>query len=384
MLGVFIGIATIVSLIAISQGVKNAIVAQFDALGKDKMIIIPGSELISSIVSKAYFTEDELNLIKRTSGVKMAAGIIYATTAVKHSGETKYTLVNGVPADSQESLNFFKNMQNIEISSGRYVNVGERGKAICGSMFGNPDDLFHKPVKVGDSLIIGGKRFEVVGIAEPVGNPSDDSSVAIPLEDAAEIFNRKGQYDMIIAEAVSDSEVNNTAEEIKKNIRKSRHLKDGKEDFSVQTPQQILEGFNSILSAVQIVVLGIAAISIIVGGIGIMNTMYTSVLERTRDIGIMKAVGAKNSDILAIFLIEAGMLGLIGGILGIGFGFLISKAVEQVATIALKTDLLKPQFTISLIIGSIVFSIAVGVISGLLPARHAAKMKVVESIRYRL
>jgi len=112
--------------------------------------------------------------------------------------------------------------------------------------------------------------------------------------------------------------------------------------------------------------------------------MYTSVLERTRDIGIMKAVGAKNSDILAIFLIEAGMLGLIGGILGIGFGFLISKAVEQVATIALKTDLLKPQFTISLIIGSIVFSIAVGVISGLLPARHAAKMKVVESIRYRL
>ncbi|MEM0231210.1 MAG: ABC transporter permease [Candidatus Woesearchaeota archaeon] len=382
-LGIIIGISTIVSLISISQGVRSAIVAQFDALGKNKLIIVPGSEIFNSLASKSYFTKDELEIIKTTAGVTKAAGIIYSTVEVKHSGETKYTIVNGIPSDS-ENLNFFKNMQNIKISQGRYVEAGERGKAMCGSMLATPDDFFHKPVKVGDSLLIRGKKFEVVGIMEPVGNPSDDTSIAIPLADAEEIFGRKDQYDMIIVESVSEAEVNRTAEAIKKNLRKSRNLKEGKEDFSVQTPQQILESFNSILSAVQIVVLGIAAISIIVGGVGIMNTMYTSVLERTRDIGIMKAVGAKNSDILLLFLIEAGLIGLIGGAIGVFFGFLLSKAIEQLALIALKTNLLKAYFSPILIIGALLFSMAFGMLSGFLPARHASKMKVVESIRQRL
>jgi putative ABC transport system permease protein len=315
--------------------------------------------------------------------VKQAAGLIYMTSSVKHDNEVKYTTVTGLPTEKND-IDFFKTMQNIQIQQGRYLQPGDTNKANVGSMFANPKDFFQKPVKVGDKIEINGREFEVVGIMAPIGNPSDDTSIAIPLDEASSLFGRKGQLDMIIAQANDAEEVDSVASAIKRNLRKYRELKEGKEDFSVDTSKQLMDSFNVILNAVQFVILGIAAISLIVGGIGIMNTMYTSVLERTKDIGIMKAVGAKNSDILLIFLMEAGLLGLAGGAIGLGLGVLLAKLVENVAVVAMKTTLLKPQFSLLLIIGSLIFSFFVGIISGVFPARQAARMKATESIQFRL
>lgn len=383
MIGIFIGIASVVSLIALGQGVRQAVIGQFDAMGKDKILISPGSQLISSFTSSSYFTDRELSVVQRTSGVKQAAGLIYMTSSVKHDNEVKYTTVTGLPTEKND-IDFFKTMQNIQIQQGRYLQPGDTNKANVGSMFANPKDFFQKPVKVGDKIEINGREFEVVGIMAPIGNPSDDTSIAIPLDEASSLFGRKGQLDMIIAQANDAEEVDSVASAIKRNLRKYRELKEGKEDFSVDTSKQLMDSFNVILNAVQFVILGIAAISLIVGGIGIMNTMYTSVLERTKDIGIMKAVGAKNSDILLIFLMEAGLLGLAGGAIGLGLGVLLAKLVENVAVVAMKTTLLKPQFSLLLIIGSLIFSFFVGIISGVFPARQAARMKATESIQFRL
>ena len=172
------------------------------------------------------------------------------------------------------------------------------------------------------------------------------------------------------------------AEDIEEELRDERNEKEGQETFSVQSFSQLLETFTDIFAVIQAVFVGIAAISLVVGGIGIMNTMYTSVLERTKEIGTMKAVGAKNSDIFKIFLFESGLLGLVGGTIGILMGMGIAKSVEYIAMIQLGSPFIKAVFGLPLIIGALTFSFLVGTISGVLPAMQAAKLKPADALRY--
>ena len=159
-------------------------------------------------------------------------------------------------------------------------------------------------------------------------------------------------------------------------------LKEKPKTFSVSTSEQLLETFGDILSVVQAVLVGIATISLLVGGIGIMNTMYTAVIERTKEIGTMKAVGARNSDILFIFLFESGLLGLVGGAIGIGIGIGLGKTAEYIASVSLGTDLLKAVFPWYLILGALTFSFLVGCISGVAPAYQASRLKPADALRY--
>ena len=170
--------------------------------------------------------------------------------------------------------------------------------------------------------------------------------------------------------------------EIEDKLRKERHVKKGEEDFNVQTSEQLMGSFKNILLIVQILLIGVGSISLIVGGINIMNSMYTSVLQRTKEIGIMKAIGAKNSDILLIFLIEAGLLGLIGGAIGTFFGFLISKSAQIIAFKILGSNLLIIDFNPFLIISALAFSFFIGMLSGVAPAIQASRLKPAETLRY--
>ena len=172
------------------------------------------------------------------------------------------------------------------------------------------------------------------------------------------------------------------AEDIEEALRDERDERIGQETFSVQSFSQLLETFTDIFAVVQAVLIGIAAISLIVGGIGIMNTMYTSVLERTKEIGIMKAVGARNRDIFLIFLIESGLLGLVGGIIGILLGIGIGKGVEYLAASQLGTPFLQAIFGFPLILSALAFSFIIGAASGVLPAMQAARLKPADALRY--
>jgi putative ABC transport system permease protein len=200
--------------------------------------------------------------------------------------------------------------------------------------------------------------------------------------DVKEVFGIKDEYSIIVVQVRDINQINDVAEKIKEVMRKDRDEKKGQEDFSVQTPEQAISSVKTILNIINAIVIGIAAISLIVGGIGIMNTMYTSVLERTREIGIMKAIGARNRDVLLIFLIESGLLGLVGGAIGIGIGFSIGKIVEYAAGVYLGTTLLRAVFPIELILGSLAFSFFIGMLSGVLPAFQASRLKPVEALRY--
>ena len=187
---------------------------------------------------------------------------------------------------------------------------------------------------------------------------------------------------MITVKVKPNEDVNKVADEIEDRLRRDRGQKAGEEDFRVQTSEQLAQTFTTIFSIVQAVFIGIAAISLVVGGIGIMNTMYTAVLERTREIGIMKAVGAKNSDILTLFLVESGILGLVGGAIVVLIGVLLGVGASFIAGQALGTGLLKAYFPWYLIVGALIFSFVVGCASGVLPALQASKLKPVDALRY--
>ena len=152
------------------------------------------------------------------------------------------------------------------------------------------------------------------------------------------------------------------------------------ENFEIFTPEQLLQQLKTILGIIQVVLVGIAAISIIVGAVGITNSMYTNVLERTKDIGIMKSIGAKNSDILIIFLIESGMQGFIGGTIGIMLGVGIGKIVEYLAKIS-GFSLLKVPINPLILLGGLLFAVIVGLVSGYFPARQAAKLRPVDALK---
>jgi putative ABC transport system permease protein len=244
-------------------------------------------------------------------------------------------------------------------------------------------DIFGKAVVPGSKININGKDFEVIGILEKKGNFQVDAAVLMNDNDVRDLFDiPKDVYDLIAVKYDTNLDVKLVEHDITKVLRKVRDVKEGEEDFAVQTPASILSQVNTVLIAVQIFVYVIAAISILVGGIGIMNTMYTAVVERTKEIGIMKSIGAKNSAIFWLFFMESGLLGSVGGIVGTGIGFTFASMLAYIGKLILGSDLIAAKFSPFLILGAIFFSFVLGTIFGTLPAIQASKMNPIDALRF--
>ncbi|PIO05760.1 hypothetical protein COT29_04400 [Candidatus Micrarchaeota archaeon CG08_land_8_20_14_0_20_59_11] len=383
-IGIFIGIAAVVSLISLGDGLQNVVAGEFQKMGTDKITVMATaggmmSSPMASEISANPLTDDDITLIKRVRGVKSVAGMLMKSANIGFKNVKKAGFIYGIPTD--DNLKMFEDMQSIEVVEGRKFTRADRNALIIGS-YAASDMFDKKKVKIGDTLNVNGRDMRVVGILKSVGNRMDDSSVYAPMETIRDIFGEPELVSMILVQTSPGAEPAGIAEVIEKKMRDRRHEKEGEEDFSVSTSEQLLATFSLVFGAVQAVVIGIAAISLLVGGIGIMNTMYTSVMERTREIGIMKAIGARNGDILRIFLIESGILGAIGGLVGITIGASIAKIAEIVAAEALGSNILKASFTPELIIGALLFSFLIGALSGVMPARQASLMKPVDALRY--
>lgn len=383
-IGIVIGVVAVVALISVGQGMQKAINDEFSTVGQDRIVIKPGGAGFTgtSPVTSEYSTdklfEHDKNIIAGIKGVFMTTGATIENGDVDFDNEIKYTYVFGVPTDS-ESLSFIKVIDFFIVEDGREFSSGETGKAIIG--YKTAKDGFDKQVRVGNKITVKGKDFKVIGIQKKTGSPIHDSMVRIPLDEARTLFSReKDEFTTIFVKVSKGENPAAVAESIKKAMRRDHDVKEGEEDFTVTTSLQLIEGFNNILNIVQLVLIGIAAISLFVGGIGIMNTMYTSVLQRRAEIGIMKSIGAKNRDILLVFLLESGILGIIGGVVGVTIGLALSKGVEIVAA-SLGVDLLKAYISVPLILGTLVFSFCIGAVSGLMPALQASRLQPVDALR---
>jgi putative ABC transport system permease protein len=201
-------------------------------------------------------------------------------------------------------------------------------------------------------------------------------------DDFKELYNVGDRVDQIVVQISQGENIKAVAETAERKLRTFREVTEKTKDFDILTPEELLSSFNTILNIITAFLGGVAAISLIVGAIGIMNTMYTSVLERTKDIGVMKAVGAKNSDILQLFLIESGLLGFVGGLLGVAFGYGAAKLIEYVVVVKLATTLLRAAAPVYLLLGCLAFSFIIGALSGIWPAWRASRIKVVDALRY--
>jgi putative ABC transport system permease protein len=243
-----------------------------------------------------------------------------------------------------------------------------------------PDKFFTKPLKVGDRIKVNGQYLDIIGFYGEVGSPSDDTQIYITEVAAEELFGIKSYY-TIIGRVSLGKNATEVAEDITDALRRHRNQKKGSETFFAQTFEQVIATFTVVLNVIIAVVILIALISVIVAGVNIMNTMYASILERTKEIGIFKAIGARNEEILYIFMIEAGILSLIGGVIGVLLGMAIAK-VGGVIIASAGYAAFKPYFSANLIISILLFSFLVGIISGILPAYNASKLKPVEALRY--
>jgi len=375
LIGIFIGIAAVVSLISLGQGMKYEIDKQFQALGSNKIIITPGKSSFDLTGNK--LTDKDLKAVASVSGVDEAKAAVYKIAKIKFGKQTKYSFVIGI--DTSPSKYTLGEQYGMKVVEGREIQGS--GDAMVGYELWNKI-FFDRAAGVGDTITIEGKKFKIVGAVERRGNPSDDQQIEITFDDAINIFGlSKDKLDYMFVTAKEGAKPSDVADKIKKALRKTRNVKEGDEDFTVQTSEDLIKAFGTVLTIIQIVLISIAGISLLVGGVNITNTMYTSVLERTNEIGVMKAIGATNKDVFLIFLIESGILGVAGGILGIALGIGLSKLVAFGAA-AGGYSIINAIFPWYLIGGAMGFSFVVGALAGTLPAIQASKLKPVDALRY--
>lgn len=374
--GIFIGIAAVVALVSLGQGLQNSVASEFEDIGSNTLFISPGSQFQSTDAPR--LTGNDLSAIRSVNQVDQVAGIVFSTTTAEYRDESGLVTVLGTPTDERQDL--VEQSWALKVEEGRRIRSTDTSSVVIGSNVAN--QVFGEEIGLRSQVSIRGEEFRVVGILEPTGDPGVDQAVILPLSVAQDLLDKEeDRFDQVFASVQTGFEPSEAQESVERELRNSRNVNEGEENFDVSTQEDLLDSFNSILSVVRGVVIGIASISLLVGGVGIMNTMYTSVTQRTREIGVMKAIGARDSQILAIFLFESGILGLIGGIIGVLTGLIMSILSSFAATQATGIQI-NAYLGGELIIGALLFSFIIGMMSGVLPARRAAQLKPAESLRY--
>ena len=372
--GVIISIAVILLLLTLTAGLQGAIVELFEEFGSNRMTIFPAGGLVAAegaqLFERDVDTVASLRYYEFVHSVSSRVGV-----PIEYRGERRFTRVNGFPSSQAEQLDKYWNF-NDDMVDGRFFYPNERRVAVIGYAVANNDDRwFSRPLTVRNNIQIAGETFRVVGVYREFGTPDDDE-IIIPTEDFNEIFNTNEEIAGIIAFMRPGVD----SQEAREATLRLLERRKGKDTVIVLSPEGILRQFNQITDIVRSLLLAIASISMVVGALGIMNTMFTSILEREGEIGIIKSVGGKNSNVLGIFMYESAMIGLVGGIVGIGIGIGASYLIGFIASLA-GFKLLNITINLTHVFLCLFFSVMVGMLSGFLPSYIASKKKVIDTLR---
>jgi putative ABC transport system permease protein len=382
-LGIVIGVAAVISIVSIGRGAENTITGSIQGIGTNLLFVFRGgSEDVRNpkplIVGDTQAISDPF----QAPSVSSVASILNGSGRVTFGGESKTTEIQGVtPTYSQ--------VRNAKVSEGEFINEGHMlgqasvvllGTEVAEKLFGRTEGL------VGETIRVEGQPFRVIGVLESKGGSAfsnEDDRILVPLTTAQQRLIRRtprDRVDMIMVEAISPEAVPQASEEVAAILRTRHRTQIGADDFTILTQEDFLDTAKTITNVLTIFLGGIAAISLLVGGIGIMNIMLVSVTERTREIGLRKALGARRIDILVQFLTESSLLSLFGGLIGIALGWGISYAVGRYAET--KNTPIDPSIGMDVILLATLFSAAVGLFFGLYPANRAAGLEPVEALRY--
>jgi putative ABC transport system permease protein len=379
--GILIGVFLIISLLSLSEGLKDTIGKQLQALGGEMIMVMPGDsdDLMGMMLGGGKLERQDVEAIKKSRGVGDILPYSYSGSVARYKEESNSVFLAGMPWDP--GIEMLQVFQGWSLAEGRWPSPNRR-EVLAGSQL--KKDIFEEKLKVGEEIIIKGRKFEVAGILNSLGSKTDDSFIYLDLDTYQSLTgDEKGSAQMVMAKVEEGFSVDDVAKNIEESLEKTRKRVIGSDEsnFSVITPEKINEIAGGILSVIQLAIILFAGIAIVVGGIGITNTMFTSVRERTKEIGVMKAIGAKNSAILTIFLFESGIIGLTGGTGGVILGVSLAKIIEnyfQVHPVIYFTTSVSP----GLVIFGLGFSFVIGCLAGALPARSASKMRPVDALRY--
>jgi putative ABC transport system permease protein len=383
-LGIVIGVGAVIAMLGIGQGAQDSITGTISGIGTNLVFVFSGNQQVKLRNIRRLSMQDAQAMQDEflAPHVLAVAPFIQGNNIqVSAGGEQTSTTLGGITPEYFVVRNF-KVAEGEEITQDHLLgraSVVLLGVEVADKLFKRHEGL------VGETIRIEGQPFRVIGIMEKKGGSafgSEDNVVLIPMTSArARIVKRANdQVDLIMAQALSADEVAPATEEIS-NILRARHRTAlGEDDFTVLSQADFIQTAASVTGVLTIFLGGIAAISLLVGGIGIMNIMLVSVAERTREIGLRKALGAKRRDILVQFLVESSLLSLLGGMVGIFLGWLISFIVGQVA--AANNVAFTPSISLSAILLATLFSAAVGLFFGIYPANRAAGLQPVEALRY--
>ena len=382
-LGIVIGVGAVIAMLAIGTGAENSITGEIQGIGSNLIFIFRGGS--EDVRNPEPLTLGDADAI---ADPFMAPSIVGVSPAMQGSGEisfvgeTKITTLMGVtPA--------YQSVRNSNVSEGEFINESHMlgysavvllGVDVAEVLFGRTSGL------TGETVRIEGQPFRVIGVLEKKGGGSfgsEDDQILVPLTTAqSRLLKRSSRdvVDIILVQAISADSVPQAMDEVGQILRARHRTEIGKDDFTMFSQQDFLDLASSITGILTIFLGGVAAISLLVGGIGIMNIMLVSVIERTREIGLRKAMGARKADILTQFLTESSLLSLLGGVLGIVLGWTISVVVGQIA-VANNADIV-PVIGINDVLLATLFSAGVGLFFGLYPANRAASLEPVEALRY--
>jgi len=382
-IGIVIGVAAVIAIVSIGRGAQNTITGSIQGIGTNLLFVFRGGS--EEVRNPKPITLGDVDAMADPFQAPSVAGVapaLQGSVEIAFAGESVNTQVIAVNPD-------YAKVRNIELSEGEFISqehmLGRASVVIMGTdvadkLFGRKDGL------VGETVRIESQPFRIIGVLKSKGGSgfnNEDDQIMVPLSTGQMRLLRRAsrdRVDMVIVQAISADAVPQATDEIGQILRTRHRTEIGADDFTILSQQDFLDTARTITNVLTIFLGGIAAISLLVGGIGIMNIMLVSVTERTREIGLRKALGARRIDILVQFLTESSLLSLFGGLIGIGLGVLLSYIVGRIAEANGTT--LNPAIGLDTILMATLFSTAVGLFFGLYPANRAASLEPVEALRY--
>ncbi|WP_292391531.1 ABC transporter permease [Methanosarcina sp. UBA5] len=385
-IGIVIGVGSVIGIISLGDAMQANVQSKLSDLDLTTITISPGYTKASSNMhmhgpagmgggasTDAELTKDDINALRGLDSIQHIEGEISGREAIKYAGQNATLPITGV--DPQ----VWKYMTTLKTQSGRLLEPADKNVAVIGSDVAN--EIYDQKIGVNQVITVNGKAVRVVGILKEEGM-GGDSRIYMPIDGAVNLVTdaKKDVYDSISVKAKSEDQVDELTTEIEKKLMISRHInKEDDRDFSVTASKSLADSVTEMMSSMTLFLGAIAAVSLLVGAVGIANTMFTSVLEKTKEIGTMKAIGAKNRDILMIFLFNSAMVGLVGGILGVILGAFVSSGLQATMGAGMTSG---NGLSIPLMFEGLSLAVLIGVISGVVPAYRASKLKPVDALRY--
>lgn len=391
-LGIVIGVAAVIAIIAMGDALQQDMNAQLNTLGGDLLTLRAGGSRASGFGGGGGFGEGgsgggtatlttkviqldnkDVQTLRASSDIKLFDTEISGRADVYNVAEKGTISITGVDP------NTWAQVTTVTLSDGRFLGPSDTNVIVIGGKLAN--GYFKKPVGINQMLTVGNKLFRVVGITH-----DQSSSIYMPIDNAYEVITDKTKdvYDIIIIKVKNQDDVDVAMANIQQKLMNARHNANGKADFQISSNKDRQAQRAAMVATLTAFLTAIAAVALLVGAVGVANTMFTSVLEKTKEIGIMKAIGARNFDILSIFLLNAGLIGLIGGLIGVIFGVLLSGILPSLmgTTGGMFRGLTGGVLSMQVLLYALGGSLLIGMVAGAIPAYQASKLKPVDALRY--